>query len=121
MNIVRHCSETVSIRRFTVRSAFLNKTERRSISMVTVHQLIFAQHFSSKAFSIQKTVKMSLAISYSSDEDDTPVSTSGDAFGISELPSSKKPRVENSKGPTSIVSSAPDVLLEVCTNYRLIF
>lgn len=64
---------------------------------------------------------MSLAISYSSDEDDTPISTSGDAFGISELPSSKKPRVENSKGPTSIVSSAPDVLLEVCTNYRLIF
>lgn len=55
---------------------------------------------------------MSLIHGYSSDEDDTPV-IAQDAFGISALPSSKKPRVKETEVETRVETSAPDVLAEV--------
>ena len=55
---------------------------------------------------------MSLVAGYSSDEDAGPVSPTTDAFGLSNIPAAKKPRVEE---PSSslVVQAAPDVLSEV--------
>ncbi|KAI0786117.1 pre-mRNA splicing factor [Abortiporus biennis] len=54
---------------------------------------------------------MSLVAGYSSDEDDASLSTSNDAFGLSNLPVAKKPRVEIAPLlPTP--TAAPDVLAE---------
>ena len=55
---------------------------------------------------------MSLVQGYSSDEDDGPRVPTNDAFGLSALHASKKPRVDEPS--TSLVpTSAPDVLAEV--------
>ncbi|KAL5518583.1 hypothetical protein ACEPAH_266 [Sanghuangporus vaninii] len=54
---------------------------------------------------------MSLVQDYSSDEDSAVVNTQ-DAFGITALPSSKKPRVGDAETGTKVETSAPDVLAE---------
>jgi hypothetical protein len=54
---------------------------------------------------------MSLNIAYSSDEE---VSLTKDAFGLSSLPTAKKPRVESQQKQGVKADSAPHVLSEVC-------
>lgn len=57
---------------------------------------------------------MSLAIEYSSDDDKIAESVAKDAFGISSLPSNKRPRVEETTQPKTLVpEAAPHVLAEV--------
>ena len=57
-----------------------------------------------------------LAVDYSSEEGDTQVPPSDDAFGIAVIPSSKKARLVQN-GPSSMRESiAPDVLAEVRLN-----
>lgn len=55
---------------------------------------------------------MSLALGYSSGEDEDPVTLAKDAFGLSSLPSTKKPRVDEVLTPLT-TQAAPDVLSEV--------
>lgn len=61
----------------------------------------------------------SLLQGYSSGEDDEQLATQ-DAFGLSSLPTSKKPRLEEPEASTSstavsiVLQAAPDVLAEVC-------
>ena len=57
---------------------------------------------------------MSLAIDYSSDEEELTKNAATDAFGLSSLPSTKKARVD--EGPSMLAAqatAAPDVLSEV--------
>ena len=57
---------------------------------------------------------MSLVAGYSSDEDDLgPATITEDAFGLSNLPISKKPRTEETVSRQTL-QAAPDVLAEVC-------
>ncbi len=58
---------------------------------------------------------MSTLISgYSSSEgEDVPTSPSDDAFGLSSMVPSKRPRLDNSSSTARVESSAPDVLAEV--------
>ena len=57
---------------------------------------------------------MSLVAGYSSDEDDLgPAIITEDAFGLSNLPVSKKPRTEEIVSRQTL-QAAPDVLAEVC-------
>ena len=57
---------------------------------------------------------MSLVAGYSSDEDDLgPATITEDAFGLSNLPASKKPRTEETVSRQTL-QAAPDVLAEVC-------
>lgn len=56
---------------------------------------------------------MSLVQGYSSDEDNGPVTSMNDAFGLSILPASKKPRVEQPSSSRMVVEAAPHVLAEV--------
>lgn len=53
---------------------------------------------------------MSLGLNYSSDEEEILNTVSKDAFGLSSLPVTKKPRVEQ---PTAKADAAPHVLSEV--------
>lgn len=55
---------------------------------------------------------MSLALGYSSGEDEDPGIFASDAFGLSSLPSTKKPRVDEDVEPLT-TQAAPDVLSEV--------
>ena len=55
---------------------------------------------------------MSLVQGYSSDEDDGPVTTSSDVFGLTNLPANKKLRVNNPAVELK-VEAAPHVLSEV--------
>ena len=56
---------------------------------------------------------MSLVAGYSSDEDDLgPATITEDAFGLSNLPVSKKPRTEEIVSRQTL-QAAPDVLAEV--------
>jgi pre-mRNA-processing factor 17 len=55
---------------------------------------------------------MSLALGYSSGEDEDPVTLAKDTFGLSSLPSAKKPRVDDAV-PQLTTQAAPDVLSEV--------
>jgi pre-mRNA-processing factor 17 len=55
---------------------------------------------------------MSLALGYSSGEDEDPAIFAKDAFGISSLPSVKKPRVDESASRMT-AEAAPHVLSEV--------
>ncbi|EMD41556.1 hypothetical protein CERSUDRAFT_79169 [Gelatoporia subvermispora B] len=57
---------------------------------------------------------MSAVVAYSSDEDDGPISTTQDAFGLALLPNAKKPRLDEST-PVSqelVPQAAPHVLSE---------
>jgi len=54
---------------------------------------------------------MSLNIAYSSDEE---VTLTKDAFGLSSLPTAKKPRLESQQKQGVKADSAPHVLSEVC-------
>ncbi len=56
---------------------------------------------------------MSLNIAYSSDEEG--VTLTKDAFGLSLLPTAKKPRVESEQKQGVKADSAPHVLSEVCS------
>ena len=59
---------------------------------------------------------MSLVAGYSSDEDDLgPATITEDAFGLSNLPVSKKPRTEEIVSRQTL-QAAPDVLAEVCVH-----
>ncbi|KAG6814036.1 hypothetical protein H0H92_003886 [Tricholoma furcatifolium] len=56
---------------------------------------------------------MSLALGYSSSEDEDPATIAKDAFGLQSLPSAKKPRTEPLSAPTTApIAAAPDVLSE---------
>jgi pre-mRNA-processing factor 17 len=55
---------------------------------------------------------MSLALEYSSGEDEDPAILAKDAFGLSSLPSAKKSRVEESAYQLT-AEAAPHVLSEV--------
>lgn len=65
---------------------------------------------------------MSLALGYSSGEDEDLATIAKDAFGLSSLPSAKKSRVEGLASPLN-AQAAPDVLSEVCqaTLYKFIY
>jgi hypothetical protein len=57
---------------------------------------------------------MSMAIDYSSDEEEITKAAAADAFGLNSLPSAKKARVD--EGPSTLAAqatAAPDVLSEV--------
>jgi pre-mRNA-processing factor 17 len=56
---------------------------------------------------------MSLALGYSSGEDEDPATIVKDAFGLSSLPSAKKARTETPDVQVA-PQAAPDVLSEVC-------
>ena len=60
---------------------------------------------------------MSLALDYSSDEEEILQSVSKDAFGISSLPAAKKPRVDEPTS-TAVTTAAPHVLSEVGAHSR---
>lgn len=55
-----------------------------------------------------------LVVNYSSGEEDTPMSPSEDAFGITAIPAPKKARLVESGSANVKESVAPDVLAEVC-------
>ncbi|KAJ3537051.1 hypothetical protein NMY22_g5764 [Coprinellus aureogranulatus] len=61
---------------------------------------------------------MSLAIDYSSDEEEIVRAASKDAFGLSSLPQAKKPRVEESSVVASSADAAPHVLSEDPLNLK---
>lgn len=63
---------------------------------------------------------MSFLAGYSSDEDNGPSSPTGDAFGLSKLPTAKKPRVEDVASGI-VVTAAPDVLSEVRTTTTMVW
>ena len=56
---------------------------------------------------------MSLVAGYSSDEDNGPASPTNDAFGLSNIPASKKMRVDEASSSLQTIQAAPDVLAEV--------
>jgi pre-mRNA-processing factor 17 len=57
---------------------------------------------------------MSLALAYSSDEDED-LASNANPFGLPAPPAAKKTRVEEAPSQT-VPSAAPHVLLEVCTD-----
>lgn len=56
---------------------------------------------------------MSLALGYSSGEDEDPTVVAKDAFNLASLPATKKPRTELLSNEA--LHAAPHVLSEVCT------
>lgn len=57
---------------------------------------------------------MSLALDYSSDDEERIASVAKDAFGISSLSNNKKPRIEEQTESKSLTAdAAPHVLAEV--------
>ncbi|KAG6817635.1 hypothetical protein H0H87_006263 [Tephrocybe sp. NHM501043] len=59
---------------------------------------------------------MSLALGYSSGEDEDSTANVKDAFGLASLPSAKKPRTEQLQAQKATLQAAPDVLSEDLLN-----